>query len=130
MAIFETYDALRRIAAVEFSDIILRADVLQLPSGDPLKLRLHLIDDSLIDIYLSVSGRYSYHWERRLAGKDEIYRHDNAPHHAWENVLTFPRHFHDGSEANVVASNLSPDPTIAIRQFCTFARHKLRQEAG
>ena len=41
-------------------------------------------------------------------------------------VSTFPKHFHDGSELNVVASHLSSDPLQAIREFCTFVRQVLQ----
>jgi hypothetical protein len=103
MPIFATYDRLRKLVLVEFADIVLSASVVLQATGDPLKLRLDLIDNSFIDVYISVSGRYSYHWERRLIGKG-VYRHDNAPHKAWKHLRSFPRHFHDGSEDNVVAA--------------------------
>jgi hypothetical protein len=129
MAIFAIYETLRHIALAEFSEIVVQAVILRLPTGDPQKLRLTLLDDSIIDVYLSVSGRYSYHWDRRPAGKTTIYRHDNAPHAVWQEVETFPRHFHDGEEKNVTASHLSPDPLEAIREFCAFARQTLLDEA-
>ena len=43
----------------------------------------------------------------------------------WRYVATFPKHFHDGSESNVVESHISDDPKEAIREFLTFVRHKL-----
>ncbi len=76
-------------------------------------------------MYLSASGRYSYHWERRLIGKGDLYRHDNAPHDRWRHLATFPKHFHDGSESNVVASSISDNPEQAVREFLTFVRRKL-----
>jgi hypothetical protein len=94
MSISATYDTLRQIASVEFDDIVVYTEVTRLPTGDPLKLRLNLVDSSFIDIYLSVTGRYSYHWERRFTGKNELYRHDNAPHKKWRSISTYPRHFH------------------------------------
>lgn len=51
-----------------------------LPTGDPRKLRLQLVDNSLIDIFISVTGRYSYHWDRTMTANADLYRHDNAPH--------------------------------------------------
>jgi hypothetical protein len=96
-----------------------------LPTGDPLKLRLDIVDGSLLDVFLSASGRYSYHWERRLIGKGGLYRHDNAPHERWRHVVTFPKHFHDGSEGNVVESYISDNPEGALQEFLTFVRHKL-----
>jgi len=90
------------------------------------ELRILLVDGSFIDVCdsLKLSGRYSYHWERRpLDGT--IYRHDNAPHRRWRDVSTFPRHYHDGDESTVVESHLSETPEAAIREFLAFARIKL-----
>jgi hypothetical protein len=125
MSNWTIYNALREIAAAEFADVIVGAQVLSLPTGDPLKLRLDLVDHSLLDVYLSSSGRYSYHWERRLTAAGGLYRHDNAPHDRWRHVATFPRHFHNGSEGNVAESYLDSDPEQAIRQVLTFVRQKL-----
>jgi hypothetical protein len=130
MSISATYEALRQIAETEFADIVVQDAILRLPTGDPQKLRLALVDNSIIDVFISRSGRYSYHWDRRPAGKTTIYRHDNAPHAAWQSVATFPHHFHDGREKNVVASHISQEPTKAVREFCVFARQKLLEEAG
>ena len=130
MRISEIFDDLRRIALNEFGDMVASAEVEALPTGDPRKLRLHLIDDTFVDIFLSVSGRYSYHWQRTAESGDELYRHDNAPHTAWRSISTYPKHFHEGSQQNVVASHLNDQPSEALREFCAFVRHKLRQEAG
>jgi hypothetical protein len=91
MTILTTYEALRTIALSEFADVVVNAQIVTLPTGDPLKLRLDIADGSLLDVFLSAGGRYSYHWERRLAGRDDLYRHDNAPHDRWRHVATFPR---------------------------------------
>jgi hypothetical protein len=125
MTISTTYAALKTIALNEFGDVVTSAQVMSLPTGDPLKLRLDIVDGSLLDVFISVSGRYSYHWERRLIGKGDLYRHDNAPHHSWRHVATFPKHFHDGSENHVVESSISDDPEKAVREFLTFVRRKL-----
>lgn len=128
MPISTSYETLLRVALKEFADIVVYGEIRRLSTGDPHKLRLHLIDESFIEIYLSPSGRYSYHWERRVAGRQDIYRHDNAPHKAWRHVATFPKHFHNGTENQVIASDLSPIPSEAVRQFCLFVRRKLRDE--
>lgn len=129
MSISTIYNELRQIALDEFQDVVLLAEILELPSGDPRKVRLDIVDGSLLDIFLSISGRYSYHWERRLAGKDRIYRHDNAPHLRWRAVSTFPKHFHDGSEDNVTDSFLNESHPAALRQVLTFVRQTLLGEA-
>ena len=125
MPILRTYKVLRTIALTEFSDIVLLVHIITLPTGGPLKLRLDIVDGSLLDVFISVSGRYAYHWERRMTSAGDLYRHDNAPHDRWRHVATFPKHFHDGSENNVVESYISDDPEQAIREFLTFVRQKL-----
>jgi hypothetical protein len=49
-------------------------------------------------------------------------RHDNIPHAKWKFVKTFPKHFHNGSEENVIESNISDNPEKAIREFLKFVR--------
>lgn len=125
MTISTTYEALKTIVLNEFGDVVVNTRIVSLPTGDPLKLRLDIVDGSLLDVFISVTDRYSYHWERRLIGKSDLYRHDNAPHNRWRHVATFPKHFHDGNENNVVESSISDDPEKAVREFLTFVRQKL-----
>ena len=61
MPILRLNENLQAIALAEFADIVDQARVLTLSTGDPLKLRLDVVDGSLIDIFLSESGKYSYH---------------------------------------------------------------------
>ena len=89
MPISATYRALRAIALAEFADVIVSARIVALPTGDPLKLRLDVADGSLLDVFISVSGRYSYHWDRRVISNGDIYRHDNAPQQV-RNVACLP----------------------------------------
>ncbi len=44
MAILQRYTALGNIALIEFADVILRARIMKLPTGTPLKLRLEIVD--------------------------------------------------------------------------------------
>ena len=114
-------ERLRKIAEIEFSDIVEDAFI-----PDMNELRIILTDGSFLDIWFSLklSGRYSYHWERRrIDGK--IFRHDNAPHKNWRSLATFPRHFHDGSEKKVTESFISEDPVMALREFLLFVREKM-----
>jgi hypothetical protein len=127
MSISAIYESLRQIAEEEFGDIVVHTELELLPTGDPRKLRLHVVDGSFVDAFISVTGRYSYHWQRTETAGGALYRHDNAPHARWRYVNTFPKHFHDGSEQNVVASHLSGDPSAALREFCTFVRRILRE---
>ena len=130
MPFSETYEELRHIALTEFADVIMLAEIVQVESGVPRKLRLRLVDGSYADVYVSDSGRYSYHWERTADNSKVIYRHDNAPHAVWKHVTTFPKHFHNRSEDNVVGSYISSEPRQAIREFCRFIRDVLRAETG
>lgn len=115
---------LSEIANIEFADIVVDAYV-----PDLNELRIILSDGSFIDIWFSLKliDRYSYHWERK-AIDGTIYRHDNAPHKRWQSIDTFPHHFHDGSEDNVVESHLSHQPDKAIREFLTFVRQHMQKE--
>ena len=104
--IFELYSRLKR-EALEFSDIVTNADILLSYTGRAQKLRITLIDTTFIDVWCSIDGNeYSYHWEMRPI-RNEIYRHDNAPHKRWKHISTFPKHCHDGSQDNVVESYIS-----------------------
>ncbi len=67
MPISATYEALRRIAQEEFGELVVVAEIQRLSTGDPRKLRLTLVDNSFIDIFISLKGRYSYHWDRTSA---------------------------------------------------------------
>jgi len=120
LGILKVYLELESIAK-DFSEIVVDTRMIKLPSGEPLKLRVYILDGSFLDVWISVSGKYSYHWERRhIDGK--IYRHDNAPHNSWKHVKTFPRHFHEGEEKSVVESRISSEPREAIRGFLGFIR--------
>jgi len=120
LEILKVYLELESIAK-EFSEIVVDTRIITLPSGEPLKLRVYIVDRSFLDVWLSISGKYSYHWERRhVDGK--IYRHDNAPHKAWERIKTFPMHFHNGEEKNVVESRISSKYKEALREVLWFVR--------
>jgi len=123
MVKFVNLDRLREIAEVEFADIVEHAY-----SPDLNQLRIILADGSFVDLWFSLKleGRYSYHWERKaLDGR--IYRHDNAPHKRWQGVKTFPKHFHDGSEEQVIESSISDASEKALHQFLSFIRDKLQE---
>jgi len=120
LEILKVYLELESIAK-EFSEIVVDTRIITLPSGEPLKLRVYIVDRSFLDVWLSISGKYSYHWERRhVDGK--IYRQDNAPHKAWERIKTFPMHFHNGEEKNVVESRISSKYKEALREVLWFVR--------
>jgi len=88
--------------------------------------RAFIRDGSFIDVWFSlkVSGRFSYHWERRHVDGC-MFRHDNFPDTNWKIVSTFPKHYHNGSQDAVEESNIDDDPFVALRQFMDFARSHL-----
>lgn len=116
------YQALQHLARDEFGDIILGVSFIGGTPSSPNKIRLQVVDGSFLDTWLSADGDYAYHWEhRRQSGK--LYRWDNAPHHP--HVESFPDHFHDGEEANILNSVLNSDPEYALRQVLEFVRTNL-----
>ena len=109
---------LQNIAENEYPDIVDTAII-----KDENELRIILHDSSFIDIWFSLSrtNKYSYHWERKqLDGT--IYRHDNAPHSKWQNISTFPKHYHKMTEDNVKESYINDNPKIAIHEILDFVR--------
>ncbi|GAB4407626.1 MAG: hypothetical protein OHK0032_02980 [Thermodesulfovibrionales bacterium] len=124
--IWTLYSRLLKIATDEYGSIIESGEIFHSSlTNNALKLRLYLYEESFIDIYYSQKGRYSYHWNRLLT-HNEIYRYDNAPHIKWKSIQTFPKHFHNGSEENVVSSELSDNPEEALREFLDFVSNKLK----
>lgn len=97
------YQHLETIAQVEFANIVLAIELIR-----KRKLRLFLIDSSFVDIFYSPDPQkqfFAYHWERtHIDGT--IYRHDNVPDGKWENISSFPKHFHDGYYENVRESDI------------------------
>jgi hypothetical protein len=73
---------------------------------------------------IKAAGRFSYHWERRHID-GTMYRHDNFPDTNWQDVSTYPKHFHNGSQDAVYENRIDDDPFSALRQFMDFARAHL-----
>ena len=93
MKILRLYKSLLDIATTEFVTVVESGEIFYSQGMEPWKVRLYLCDGSIVDIYYSVKGKYSYHWDRRLI-THEIFRHDNAPHQRWKYISSFPKHFH------------------------------------
>ena len=112
---------LKRIIDIEYSDIVSDSNIYH------DKIRVHLQDQSFVDIWFSrrIPGRFSYHWERRhIDGK--IYRHDNFPDPRWKGVSTFPKHFHNGSQNQVQDSRINDNPLSGVHEFMDFLRRMLK----
>ena len=111
---------IKRIADTEFADIVINTSLID------YKLRIILRNHSFIDINLSqkLPDKFGFHWEC-MDEKMTIYRYDNFPDKNWQAVSTYPYHFHNGTQDNVVAS---PFPAMVIngfRAFMEFVRGKL-----
>lgn len=113
-----TYLKLKSIALQEFPDVVVSASIIRGPLNTAKSLRIFFVDDSFLEVWLG-EKKYSYHWQKK---DGKIFRHDNAPHKKHRKIMTFPKHFHDGSEGNVKESILSEDATTALREFLGFIR--------
>ena len=91
------YSQFRQIAVSDFGDIVEGITVME---G---KLRLLFKDETFMDIWLSVKkkGVYAYHWERREVD-GTIYRYNNLPDREAKKLQTYPKHFHDKAQENVL----------------------------
>jgi len=112
-----------RIADVEFADIVDSTEMIG------TKLRIMLMKDGFIDVWLSrkLEDRFGFHWEQESTGL--AYRYDNFPNTKWEYVSTYPYHFHDGSQDNVIdSSRFEKGIMEGFRGFMEWARSKLPEE--
>ena len=105
------YDKLKSIAESEYKDIITSTKIIHKHTVGSAKLRIFFKDQTYLDIWVSPSGKYSYHWEQRGI----IYRHDNAPD--FPHISTYPQHLHNGDEKNVQPSHIDNNPLIALKQI-------------
>jgi hypothetical protein len=116
-----TIDDIKRIAEIEFSDIVRESYRVE------YKLRIVLTNNSFVDVYLSqrLHDRFGFHWECRDDSKS-VYRYDNVPDKNWDSVETFPFHFHAGSQNSVKASPFPLAPLEGFRAFMEFIRARLK----
>jgi len=113
-------DLLCRIAEVEFTAIVVQADILG------AKLRVLLTDASYVDVWASrtLQGRFGFHWERRhLDGR--VYRYDNFPDTNWSGVSTFTFHFHNGDQDTVIAAPFALTLEQGFREFMAFVQRTM-----
>jgi hypothetical protein len=111
---------IKRIAEVEFSDIV-KSTV-----RVGYKVRIVLINESFIDVYLSqkLTDKFGFHWEC-MDESGTFYRYDNFPDKNWLSVSTFPHHFHKGSQDSVEASPFPSTPIEGFRAFMEFIKNKI-----
>lgn len=122
--ILDLYKELKKIADNEYNEIVEESEIIFSYAGRARKLRIKLIDNTFIDVWFSLGGEYSLHWEQAQV-RNIIYRHDNAPHKRWSSVKTFPKHCHDTTQENVIESNLSDKPEETLRVFMSIVRKKM-----
>ncbi|ABM81437.1 hypothetical protein Hbut_1622 [Hyperthermus butylicus DSM 5456] len=89
----EILERLREFAANLYPEVVVDVEIVY---G---KLRIYLIDESFIDVWISrrLPNRYAIHWKRRHID-GTIYRWDNTPHEINRHIPTFPHHFHEGND--------------------------------
>jgi len=113
---------LQRIAEIQFSDIVLDTNILE------HKLRITLIDSSVVDVHVSqkLSEKFSFHWETKDAA-GTIYRYDNFPDRNWSYISSYPYHFHNGEQNKVIVPPFPFDISNGFIAFMEFVRAKLTQ---
>ncbi len=113
-------DDLKKIAKVEFGDIVKSVHHLD------YKLRILLIDNSFIDAHLSESlpGKFGYHWEC-MDPAGTFYRYDNFPDQKFRYLSTYPYHFHNGIQRNVVSPPFPLNIIDGFRGFLEFVKEKM-----
>ncbi|HLG30215.1 MAG TPA: DUF6516 family protein [Candidatus Brocadiales bacterium] len=113
-------DDLRKIAEVEFADIV--KDTLIIDH----KLRIFLIDKGFIDVNLSqrLPDKFGFHWEV-MDSAGSIFRYDNFPDKNWSNISTYPYHFHNGLQMTVESSPFPLTVIEGFRAFLEFVRVKI-----
>jgi hypothetical protein len=111
---------LARIAEIEFSDIV---DTTELMGT---KLRIMLTKEGFIDVWVSrkLPNRFGFHWVQKSTSLS--YRYDNFPNTKWKYVSTYPYHFHEGSQDNVIeSSQFKKDIEGGFRSFMRWVSSKL-----
>lgn len=105
-------EELARVAEIEFSDMVEHTETIG------AKLRVVLIEDGFVDVWLSrkLGGRFVFHWEQESTALS--YRYDNFPNTQWKHVSTYPFHFTD-------SSHFEKDITDGFRGFTIWVRSKI-----
>lgn len=113
-------DHFKRISEIEFAGIVKSTHKID------YKLRILLIDNSFVDVYLSrtLLDKFGFHWET-MDSDGSIYRYDNFPDINWSHLPTYPYHFHNGSQSSAEASPFPPEPVSGFRAFMDFVKNKV-----
>ena len=87
-------------------------------------IRISLGTDTFIDIFQSVRDPKKFAFHAKLFDGG-IYRLDCRPEKKYKKFLTFPWHFHDGSEEHVVVSPFATTAQNALQQFLRYIKKRI-----
>lgn len=118
------YLKLKRKAENNYRDSVKSTKLIGEKTSYPNKLRIYFLNGSFLDIWLTLDGDYSFHWESTLQD-GLIHRWDNASD--YPEVATFPQHFHEGTNKDVKESHLSEDPDDALVEILDFIKARLKR---
>ncbi len=121
-SIDEMLERLRELAISLYPEIVVNAEIVY---G---KLRIYLIDESFIDVWISrrLSNRYAIHWERRHID-GTIYRWDNTPHETHRQISTFPHHFHEKHDHIVKPYHYPGNIEEALKEALKYVKEKIEK---
>lgn len=105
----QKYHEIEKLINDEYSRFIIHSYFIKDDYGRIKKMRFELINYAIVDVYISVKGKYSFHYN----SEKNSYRHDNSPHHS--EISTFPKHAHLNDE--ITESNLPDDNLLAAKKF-------------
>lgn len=119
----ELLEELKELATSLYPEIVIGAEIVY---G---KLRIYLVDESFIDVWISrrLPNRYAIHWERRHID-GTIYRWDNTPHEIHRHISTFPHHFHEKHDHMVKPYNYPGSIEEAFMEVLKYAKEKIGEQ--
>lgn len=87
-------------------------------------IRINLLNHSFVDVFQSFRDATKFAFHAKVSG-GKIYRLDCRPEKKYQKLMTFPWHFHKGSEDNIVVSPFSTNKRRAVIQFFKFIKTTL-----
>jgi len=122
-SIDEVLERLRELAISLYPEIVIDTEIVY---G---KLRIYLIDESFIDVWISrrLPNRYAIHWERRHID-GTVYRWDNTPHKTHRHILTFPHHFHEKHDNIVKPYHYPGNIEEALKEVLKYVKEKIEKQ--
>ena len=87
--------------------------------SNPLKIILEIFKSN------NILNRWAFNWERKHVD-GTIYRQDNIPLISWEEIETFPWHYHYKSEENVINSDFTNDITQNVQKLILIVKERIK----